>query len=157
MTVRFIADLIGEAGVFDGLAAEDLDLVAGCAKNVQFPAGGLLLQEGEHADTFYLIRTGRVGLEVHVPDGGALIIDTLGPGDVVGWSWLFPPYRWSYDARALEDTRTVAFDGACLRGKCDDDPRLGYALMQRFSRVMVSRLQATRLQLLDLYGRHRGT
>lgn len=156
MTARFIADLIGEAEVFEGLSGEDLDLIAGCATNVRFAAGDLLIEEGGHADTFFLLRTGRVGLEVHVPDGGALIVDTLGPGDVVGWSWLFPPYRWSFDARAVEDARAVAFDGACLRGKCDDDPRLGYALMQRFSRVIGSRLQATRLQLLDLYGRNRG-
>ncbi len=80
------------------------------------------------------------------------MIATLGEGAVVGWSWLFPPYRWSFDARALELTRTVAFDGACLRGKCEADTTLGYELMQRFAAVMLDRLQATRLQLLDVYG-----
>ncbi len=80
------------------------------------------------------------------------MISTLGEGAVVGWSWLFPPHRWSFDARALEQVRAVAFDGGCLRGKCDADHELGYELMRRFAAVMLERLQATRLQLLDVYG-----
>jgi hypothetical protein len=82
-----------------------------------------------------------------------MMITTLGAGELVGWSWLFPPYRWHFDARATELTRTIAFDGACLRDKCEQDHDLGYELMRRFASLMLDRLQATRLQLLDVYGR----
>jgi CRP-like cAMP-binding protein len=88
---------------------------------------------------------------VFIPGQGRITIETIASGDVLGWSWLFPPYRWHFDAQALELTRAIAFDGACLRAKCDDDHDLGYAL-QRFARIMMQRLQATRLQLLDVYG-----
>jgi len=82
-------------------------------------------------------------------------VDTLDAGEVVGWSWLVPPYRWSFDGRAVAESSLVAFDGACLRGKCDDDPRLGYALMQRVSHEMFDELRAARVRLADLYGRPR--
>lgn len=155
MAIRSIPDLLTDSDVFSGLAGDDLDLIAGCGTNVRFEPGEPLGREGEKADIFYLVREGKVALEVSVPDAGALVIETLGPGDVVGWSWLFPPYRWTFDARAVEAIRAVALDGACLRGKCDQDQRLGYQLMQRFARVMRERLQATRLQLLDVYGSSR--
>jgi hypothetical protein len=71
---------------------------------------------------------------------------------VIGWSWLFPPYRWHFDGRALSSVRATSFDGACLRGKCDQDPALGYELMKRFARVFSERLRGTRLRLLDVYG-----
>ncbi len=91
-------------------------------------------------------------MELHNPSRGTITLDTLHDGEVVGWSWLIPPYRWMFGARAVESTSAVAFDGACLRGKCDTDPALGYALMQRVSQVMYERLQASRVQLLDMYG-----
>jgi hypothetical protein len=81
-----------------------------------------------------------------------MTIETIGEGEVLGWSWLFPPYRWQFDAQAVGLVRAIAFDGRCLRGKCEEDHDLGYWLMQRFAQVMSQRLQATRLQLLDLYG-----
>jgi CRP-like cAMP-binding protein len=127
-------------------------LMAGCAANVRFPAGADLFREGDAANAFYLIRHGLVALQVFIPGQGRITIETIASGDVLGWSWLFPPYRWHFDAQALELTRAIAFDGACLRAKCDDDHDLGYALMQRFARIMMQRLQATRLQLLDVYG-----
>ena len=126
--------------------------LAGCAQTDGFAAGDLLFHEGEPANTFWILRHGRVALELHSPNRGSLLIETLDPGEVLGWSWLFPPFRWHFDARALTDVRAVAVDGACLRGKCDADPAFGYELMRRFSRVMVERLQATRVRLLDLYG-----
>lgn len=127
-------------------------LLTGCASNVRCDADRWLFREGEPADRFYLIREGRVALEIGTPDRGAIVIQTLGPEDVLGWSWLFPPYRWHFDARALEPVLVLALDGVCLRGKCEDDHELGYELMRRFSHVLVDRLQATRLQLLDVYG-----
>jgi CRP/FNR family cyclic AMP-dependent transcriptional regulator len=150
--MRSIDQLVAELPTFAGLEPERLELIAGCGANRVFEAGEHLAREGDPADAFFVIRHGRVALEVAAPGRGALMIATLGEGAVVGWSWLFPPYRWSFDARALEATRTVVFDGACLRGKCEADKALGYELMQRFAAVMLDRLQATRLQLLDVYG-----
>ena len=121
-------------------------------RNVAFRPGALLLAEGDQADTFYLVRRGRVAIEVHSPGRGAIVIETVGPGGSVGWSWLIPPYRWQFDARATEPVGAVAVDGACLRAKADADPALGYALVQRVAGVLLGRLQSTRLRLLDLYG-----
>jgi CRP-like cAMP-binding protein len=150
--MRSIEQLVAELPTFAGLEPGQLELIAGCGANRVFEAGEYLAREGDPADAFFVVRHGRVALEVAAPGRGALMISTLGEGAVVGWSWLFPPHRWSFDARALERTRTVAFDGACLRGKCEADKALGYELMQRFAAVILDRLQATRLQLLDVYG-----
>jgi CRP/FNR family transcriptional regulator, cyclic AMP receptor protein len=137
---------------FSGLGQEALTLIAGCAQNVHLEAGRYLFHEGDAADMFYVVRRGRVALEVHSPGTGSLVVDTMEDTDVVGWSWLVSPYRWFFDARAVEPTSLVALDGACLRGKCEEDPSLGYALMQRIAGVMYQRLQAARLRLLDVYG-----
>jgi CRP-like cAMP-binding protein len=135
---------------------EAFDLLAGCASNVRFETGDVLFREGGAADRFYVIRSGTVALETFAPARGGMTIETIGAGEVVGWSWLFPPYRWQFDARALSRVRATALDGACLRGKCEDDPALGYDLMKRFAQVMIERLQWTRLRLLDVYGRADG-
>lgn len=144
--------LLAQHPFFKDLAPHYVHLVLGCAANTRFNAGDFLFREGEAANQFYLIRHGKVALQVFVPHRGPLTIETITAGEVLGWSWLFPPYRWHFDAQALELTRVVTFDGQCLRGKCDDDHDLGYELMQRFAQVMSQRLQATRLQLLDVYG-----
>jgi CRP-like cAMP-binding protein len=150
--VHRLDELIADAPVFAGLGTGDLTLIAGCAQNVGFEEGELLFREGEPADTFYVVRRGRVSLELHTPARGGLVIDTLEPGEVVGWSWLFEPYVWHFDARAATPLRAIAFDGACLRGKCEDDKALGYELMKRFAQVMIDRLQHARVRLLDVYG-----
>jgi CRP-like cAMP-binding protein len=138
--------------LFEGLTPDELALIAGCGSNVRFREGDLLFREGDDASTFYLVRHGTVALEMFVPGRGPVTIETLDAGEVVGWSWLFPPHRWHFDARALSLVRATSFDGACLRGKCESDPRLGYDLMSRFAQVIVDRLQWTRLRLLDVYG-----
>ena len=150
--MKGIAELLANHPLFDGLASEYAELLAGCASNVAVPAGTALFREGDAADRFWLIRRGRVSLELHSPGRGQLVIETLDEGEVLGWSWLLPPYRWHFDAIALEDLGAVAFDGACVRAKFDADPRLGYQLLSRFMPLAVDRLQATRLRLLDLYG-----
>ena len=147
-----IEGLLRDAPVFNGLRPEELALLAGCASNVHLDVGEVLFREGDPADTFYLVRHGSVALEMFVPARGAVVIETLEAGEVVGWSWLFPPYSWHFDARALTGVRATAFDGTCLRGKCEADPALGYDLMSRFAQVLIERLQWTRLRLLDLYG-----
>jgi CRP/FNR family cyclic AMP-dependent transcriptional regulator len=155
MTIRSIEDLLHEMGLFADLAPAHLETIAGCAVTAHFGEGEYVFREGGAADTFYVILSGTVALETHVPGRGPARLLTLHEGDVLGWSWLFPPYRWHFDARALESVGALAFDGACLRRKSDEDHELGYELMRRFAEVMVSRLQATRLQLLDVY-RHDG-
>jgi CRP-like cAMP-binding protein len=147
-----IEETLLDVRLFQGLESPALELIAGCGSNTSLSRDELLFREGQPAETFYVLRHGRVSLETFVPGRGTVTIETLEPGDVIGWSWLFPPYRWHFDARALADLRLTSFDGACLRGKCDADPRLGYELMTRFAQVMIERLQATRLRLLDVYG-----
>ena len=150
--MRTLVELLSACPVFTGLDGTTLELIAGCGRNVRFAAGQQLFREGEPADTFYVLRHGVVTLEMRVPARRPLVIETVHDGDVVGWSWLVPPYRWAFDARAAEPTAAVALDGACLREKCREDPALGFELLQRFSQVMVERLQAARLRLLDVYG-----
>ena len=152
MQVEGLERIIGEHPFFAGLGELARDLVVGCAKNVRFDAGQYLFHEGEPADQFYLLRHGRVALELTAPGRGAITFLTLGAGELVGVSWLIPPYRWRYDARAVELTRAIAVDGACLRGKCEADHDLGYEMMKRFMPVLVGRLHSTRLQMLDVYG-----
>jgi CRP/FNR family cyclic AMP-dependent transcriptional regulator len=147
-----VADLLHDAPFFAGLRPEWIELIAGCGSNVSFSAGAPIFREGDTADAFYLLRHGSVALEAHQPARGPLIIQTIAAGDVLGWSWLFPPYRWHFDAHALSDLRATAFDGACLRGKCEADPALGFQLVSRFAQTLITRLQAARLQLLDIYG-----
>ncbi len=150
--MKTLDELVAQSPIFSGLDQQYLELIAGCGQNTGFEAGQYLFREGDQADTFYLVRHGRVMLETFVPGRGALTIETVDEGEVVGWSWLFAPYRWHYDARALDVVRAVAFDGTCLRGKCNDDHTFGFHLLCRFAPVMVERLEATRLQLLDVYG-----
>jgi CRP-like cAMP-binding protein len=150
--MKTIETLLRDAPLFGDLPPERVDLLAGCGANVHFDPGELLFREGESADTFYLLREGQVTLETYAPGRGPVVIETLDAGDVVGWSWLFAPYRWHFDARARQLVRAIIFDAACLRGKCEADPVLGYQLMSRFARVLIDRLQWTRVRLLDVYG-----
>jgi CRP/FNR family transcriptional regulator, cyclic AMP receptor protein len=149
--MRTIAEYLPEHPFFAGLEEPWIELVTGCASNLHVRPGTYLFQEGGQADTFYVVRRGRVAIEVATPTGPC-VTQTVHEGDVIGWSWLVAPYRWTFDARAVEETSLIAFDGACLRGKCDDDPALGYALLQRVVRVMSASLHSARVQLLDLYG-----
>lgn len=129
-----------------------MKFIAGCATNVRFKAEEFLYREGDEANNFFVLREGKVAIEAFSPKRGAITIQTLTTGDVLGWSWLFPPYHAHFGVRAIEPTRALCLDGKCLRNKCEQDHDLGYELMKRFSEVMIQRLQATRLQLLDMYG-----
>jgi len=134
------------------LEPEYLALLAGCAANVRFREGSFMFREGEPAEQCFLIREGKMALEIDAPGRGSIIVQTLGAGDVTGFSWLLEPHQWEFDGRAVEPVRALALDGTCLRGKCADDPRLGFELTQLFARLAIRRLQATRLRLLDVYG-----
>jgi CRP-like cAMP-binding protein len=146
-----IADAVAQSRVFDGLPCAYQQLIAACGRFVRFDAGVAIFLEGQPADRFFVLREGRVTLEVFSPERGRIVVQTLGPGDALGWSWLFPPYRWHLDAMTREPVAAIAFDGACLRGKCHADHELGHLLLERFGALMLQRLQATRLQLLDVF------
>ena len=152
MDQRTIADLLAENQFLAGLDAETVTFIAGCGQNAHFVEDEYVFRESESADRFYILREGRVALETFVPGRGALVIDTVGPDELLGVSWLVPPYRWMFDGRSVEPVRAVVLDGACIRAKCEDDPKLGFELMKRVAVVLQSRLQSARLRLLDLYG-----
>ena len=144
--------IVREHRFFADLDEDTIKLLAGCARNVVFKAGEYLFHTGDPADEFYLIRHGRVALDVVAPGRSAVTIQTAGEGEIVGVSWLLPPYKWIHDARAVDLVRAIGMDAKCLRGKCDADHDVGYEMMMRFVPLLVSRLQATRMQLLDVYG-----
>lgn len=144
-------ELIADHPFFKGLERSHISFLAGCASNVRYSPGEHLFREGEEADRFFVVRQGLVALETFMAGRGEVTVQTVGNQEVIGWSWLFEPYRWHYTARCLELTRAVSFDGVCLRMKCDEDHDLGYDLMGRFAAIITQRLQATRLQLLDVY------
>jgi CRP-like cAMP-binding protein len=150
--VRTIAELTAASQAFAGLDPRHLELIAGCGSTARFAAGEHLFRTGDAAERFYLVRHGTVALEVIAAGHEPLTTETLHDGEIAGFSWLFEPYRWLFDARAVEHTSAIAFDAVCLRDKCDADHELGYQLMKRMAALAVSRLQATRLQLLDVYG-----
>jgi len=152
METNNLETILKKHSFFAGLDEETLLLVAGCAKNVRFPAGAVIARQSDPSDEFYLIREGRVAIGCPVPQGGSVTIETVDDDDIVGWSWLMPPYQWQFDVTAQTPVRALSMNGKCLRDKCDNDPKLGYELMKRFSAIMVRRLAATRLQLLDVYG-----
>ena len=143
--------IIAQHPFLQGFESQYLKLIVGCASNVRFKAGEFLFREGEEAQQFYMVREGRVALQIPTARD-AIIIQTVGQGDILGWSWLVPPHKWRFDARALETTRAIVLDGKCLRTKSEEDHHFGYELLKRFSNVIAGRLEATRLQLLDVYG-----
>lgn len=144
-------ELLVEHPFFADLDSETLDLLAGCARNERIGAGARILHEGDPANSFYAIREGKIALGSYVPGRGFTTVSTIGAGEVLGWSWLFPPYKWHFDAEAREDVSALSLDGACLRAKCDADPKLGYHLSQRFAKVMEARLGITLALLVDIY------
>jgi CRP-like cAMP-binding protein len=135
-----------------GMVPLAVDLFASFSSEKRITAGEYLFHEGGTAETFYLIRNGRVSIEVRPPSGDAVIVEAVGDGEVVGWSWAIPPYRWTFDARATRETDAYAVDALALREACDADPTLGYDVARRVIGVMSSRLHFARVRLLDLYG-----
>jgi CRP-like cAMP-binding protein len=151
--VRTLSELLDDVIALHALTPAHRAAIAGCASNRVFEHDATLLREGASADAFYLLRDGAVAVETEVPGRGAVTVETLHAGDLLGWSWLLPPYRSSFGARALERTRVIAVDGPCLRAKCDADPTLGYDLLKVLAAIFTDRLQDTRLRLLDLYAK----
>jgi len=143
--------IIAEHPFFAGLDDDFTNLMVSCASNVRFKAGTYIFKEGDAANTFFLIREGKVALELFASQHKPIIVSTIGIGEILGWSWLFEPFQWKFSARAVDDVRAIALDGKCLRTKCEENHDLGYEVLKRFARIMEQRLDATRLQLLDVY------
>jgi CRP/FNR family cyclic AMP-dependent transcriptional regulator len=129
-----------------GIGAPHIRLLADCAMRSRFAGGQVIFRKGETANRFYLIERGKVALESSTGDE-VVKIDEVGAGDLLGWSWIFPPYVWHFDARAIEPTTAIFLYGTILREYCEADPGLGYELFKRMSEVMMRRLQAARTKL----------
>ncbi|MCN9242234.1 cyclic nucleotide-binding domain-containing protein [Streptomyces sp. RY43-2] len=133
------------------LPAEHRERLMHTAREVSFPQGARLFEEGGRADRFWIIRTGTVDLDMHVPGRRAAVIETLGRDELVGWSWLFAPHAWHMGAEATTPVRAYEFDGAAIRSMCEDDPVLGLAVAQWVGGIVAHRLNSARTRLLDLY------
>ena len=133
------------------LDAHHVEMLISCGKSARFERGEYLAREGDPADAFYLIESGEVILEIHVPHHGAMTVDKLDAGDALGWSWLVGPHRWHFDARATGPVNVMILDARCVRTKCELDHELGYQLLKRFSRLLEQRLEATRSRVVELY------
>src|SRR5262245_20976013 len=152
--VESLEGIIAAHPFFSDLAERHIQSLTACAANVRFAAGTHIFREGEPANFFYLIREGRVAIEVSAPPRKPIIVQTLSDGDVLGWPWLVWPCQWRFDARAGEPVQAIAYDGKCLRARCEEDHDLGYELLKRFVQVIAQRLEATRFQMLDVYAAH---
>jgi CRP/FNR family cyclic AMP-dependent transcriptional regulator len=144
--------LLAEHPFFTGLEPQYIQAIADLARNAHYETEEYIFLEGEQAKHFYIIQEGRVALETFAAERGRIIIETIEAGEVLGWSWLFPPYDWHFAARAVEPTRAITLDAAGLRAKAEEDHDFGYELVKRVAHIIMQRLQATRLQLLDMYG-----
>jgi CRP/FNR family transcriptional regulator, cyclic AMP receptor protein len=130
-----------------GMSPDQLGMLAGAARDVSFPARHRLFEDGGNATRFWLIQSGHISLDLHVPGEGPVVIETIGMGELLGWSWLFPPYKWAFGAVAATAVEAFEFDAPTVRNCCAADPRLGYELNQRVTRVLARRLRATRIRL----------
>jgi CRP-like cAMP-binding protein len=147
-----LGDLLKAHNFFQDFPEEYVNLLSGCAQNVHFKKGAYVFRDGQDATHFFVVRTGKVALEIYTPQRGPLVLDTVDPGEILGVSWLLaPPYRYMFDARVVEEISAIQIDAVCMRKKCDEDPKFGYQLIRRFGRVLNERLLAARLRLVDLY------
>jgi CRP/FNR family transcriptional regulator, cyclic AMP receptor protein len=141
--------LVAQQPFFKGMSEHLIRLLADSIMEMRFKPGHWLFQQGEQANRFYLILEGKVRIESEVKELGMVPIRTLGPGDDLGWAWLFPPYRMHFSARAIEPTRAIFFYGTRLREKCEANHELGYQLMKRVAEVVVRNLNATQQRLME--------
>ncbi|MFC1556497.1 cyclic nucleotide-binding domain-containing protein [candidate division KSB1 bacterium] len=152
--MEVILDILKDHAFFKNIEPDYLARIAECSSDVQYAAGEFIFREGEEARNVNIIRQGKVAIELYVPRQGIITLETIGRGEILGWSWFTPPYRRQFDSQAIELTRAISIDAECLRKLCDDESPIGYVLMKHFATVIVERLQATRLQLLDMYRLH---
>jgi len=149
MEIKDMRSILEDHEFFKGLDSNFLDFIAGCASNVSFNPQEVILKEGDAADKFYLLRRGTA--EIFIAHPQDIAIQTIKEGNILGWSWLVPPYKYRFSARAVTNVQAISLDGKCLRGKCEQNKELGYELLKRLMGVFTDRLEATRLQLLNIY------
>jgi len=153
--LKKLKSILSKTPIFKGLNNRFLKIILDCASEVRFEPEELIFREGESANNFYIILQGNVSIEaLMAPEREPIIIQNLGENEVVGWSWLFPPHRWHFDARATEPTQAISIDGKLLREKCEEDHDLGFELMKRFANIIEQRLRSVRLQNPDMYAVH---
>jgi len=147
--VKPLESVIAEHPFVRGFKPEHVRLLADSAMRMRYEAGELIFREADPANRFYLLEQGRVSLESRRKDEAPVPVQIIGPGDVLGWSWLFPPYYWHFDARALDPTTAIFFYGTRLREQCEQDHDFGFEMMKRMTEVVIHRLHAARKQLLS--------
>jgi len=149
MNKQTIENYLTNHKFFSGLDEEFIQFLANSASDTTVEKGHVLFQQGKQADKFYLLRDGQISVQVPALMGPTLEIQTLGSDQILGWSWLIPPYRWNFMARAMEDTELLEFDGSLILERCEKDPKFGYELFKRFAALMSERLDAARQKLMD--------
>jgi CRP/FNR family cyclic AMP-dependent transcriptional regulator len=147
-----LTQLIAGHAFLKGFEPEHRDLLVPGARRVRFAAGGVIGREGDETRHFYLVLRGEVGIEALIPGRGQVQFQTVGPGDALGWSWLFPPFQWHFTARAVQEVEALEWDTAGLRQLAEQHPRFGYELSRRLTQLLLRRLQATHTQLVGFYG-----
>lgn len=155
MTFRTVRDLLAASPVFGGFSAAALDELAGCGRNERFRPGEVIFREGDAIDRVWILRRGDVAVEIDVPGGEPVVVETLHPGDVLGWAWLDAMPSAMAGARAATEVGAVSLDAACVRAKCEAQPEVGYQLFKHWLPQLAARMRGQRLQLLDLYARDR--
>jgi len=150
-STEFFQRVLKATQLFSDLSDYHIATISECANHMRFNAKDKIYAEGDPADRFMIVQEGRVAIDMETPHRGVLTVHTVSPGEVLGWSWLFPPHEWHYNARAVHHTKAIALDADCLRARIERDAELGYELMKRFSAIMLNRLEATRMQLMDIY------
>ncbi len=149
MAKSAIAKTLSEQAFFAGLKPEYIDFLAGCAHERQIQKDEVLFPHGQTADRFFLVQSGRITLEVAAIEGLPLELQSLGADEMLGWSWLIPPYKWTFQARAVEPTEVLEFDGNAVFERCEKEPELGYELLKRFSALMSERLAFARQKMME--------
>lgn len=151
MTENLIVKILQEQAFFHGLSSEFIDFLAEHAMEKTLKKGEILFEHGQPADRFYLVHEGRIVIEVPAIYGPSLEVQSLGSDKILGWSWLIPPYKWSFQARVEEASSVIEFDGKAVLARCKGDPRFGYEVLKRFSSLMSERLNAARKKMMEAW------
>lgn len=149
MSNAAIRAAVAEQELFRGLDPEFVEALSAHAVEREFADNELVFRQGAPAETFYLVGDGLIVIEIPAIEGPPLELQRLGRGELLGWSWLIPPYRWNFQARAEGSTRVLVFDGRAIRARCEQDPRLGYAVFKRFAQLMSERLEEARAKMIE--------
>ncbi len=149
MNSQSIAEYLSKHPFFSGLDEGYIGFLADSAVETRISEGGILFRQGKPADKFFLLRSGEVSVQVPALVGPVLEIQRVGDGQILGWSWLIPPYKWNFQARVEADSLILEFDGRAVLARCEEDAKFGYELLKRFAALMSERLEAARQKMMD--------